>query len=310
MPENNLRGCEIWPIGSGHGFGTFAGASVLLESGWEGRPDEQFNQVMDELEAKGKVYGVYRNGPWFHLRDNVILPAQFVAERSLHGKVLMVGGSLGAMLTILQLYAMAGRDTEAFPGMEYIPENVSALIIDPPSGVESLKALEKLPESVGRFIGNRMGHLRPGVWNRGPLNAAFQRALCTGIAADAPIELPAGMDPDSDEAERYRESVRRACFDGQQGYETTALLSELSWMCRDTTPQLMVDACLHVDRRVKVVHVACTHENEVVVHPTAQNFYKEYLPWARFGEFETNHLDIEQFAPSWRTFMRDVLSLF
>lgn len=262
---------------------------------------------MDIFKSIGSVDGVDAVGPWFRPGYLVAKLAAHVAKLSKGGHVLLIGGSMGGPLAILAV-ARLFDDSLFRDGADWDSKNVSILLLDPPSGAESLKKLETAPAWVADLIGSKGRRLPPRLFNRGPLNAEFQRRFCSGISDDVPIELPEGIDPDSDEADQYREEVRQACYDGQQGFEPTLAIGELAWMCDEAAKDAVMHACARIDGRIHVTHLACTGDNEVIINPLAKSFYVYSLPNANFQEFDTNHLDFEQFAPSWRNCMTMLLT--
>ena len=236
----------------------------------------------------GPVDGVDYCGPYFRPREIIDGLAKAIVERTRSGqRVVLIGSSMGAMMIVFVLREAYRQGVEI--GV------ISAVLIDPPSGAESLKSL---PNITAPLVA-RMGRLPQWV-NKGVLNSLFQKQFCHGIADDAPIEVPAERHAD---AETYHEEVRMRCFIGQQGFAPTLAIGELAWMARVGRDGSLAAACDFIDGDFSITHVACTGDNEVVENPLAQEFYKKHLPSARFFENPTNHTNYEQAAPSWRKFL-------
>lgn len=144
--------------------------------------------------------------------------------------------------------------------------------------------------------------------NRGVADTFFQKMFCGGIAHDAPIEVPA----DAPDVEAYCASVRERCLEGQRGFYATLSFSQLAWMCQvgyDGT----LDEAARAASGMNIVDVACVGGPDsgpnVVVEPTARDFYLERIQGAKPLEVPRNHTDFEQFVPSWRGHMNSALAL-
>lgn len=256
---------------------------VLAKSHW------QYRQLRRLLKPLGTVDGIDYVGPYFEHNKIIEGVAKDVSEKVKSGqRVLLVGSSMGAVMIVFVLQALQRLRVDS--------RMVSAVLIDPPSGAESLKAV---PNGAAGIVAH-LGRLPQWLVNHGPLNAAFQKMFCSGISADAPIEVPWDCQRG---ANAYRQGVRLRCFVGQQGFDPTLFFGQLAWMVRVGRNGSLAEACDAIDGKFSITHIACTGDNEVVENPLAQCFYLEYLASARFIKNPTNHTDYEQSAPSWLKFL-------
>ena len=272
-----------------------SGTHIVLLPGWLGWSKLQYAPLMPLFSSVGPVTGIDYEGPYFcadHIAKGV---AKGVAAKVGRGeRVMLFGSSLGAMLSvfILEQLMLLNVDTSM----------VSAVLIDPPSGATSLKAVPNLSAPVVA----KLEHL-PTWLNSGLANASFQKAFCGGVALDAPIQVPRNRAADAD---AYRAEVQQRCWEGQQGFTPTLSFGELAWMTRVGRDGSLVRALRAINGRFSVIHVACTGspetgENAVVLNPLAQSFYQKHLSGARFLVLDTNHTNYEEFAPKWRRFLRN-----
>jgi pimeloyl-ACP methyl ester carboxylesterase len=264
------------------------GAHIVLLPGWLGWANRQYAPVMSVLRGVGSVTGIDYTGPYFNSERIIRGVASGIAKKAARDEqVILLGSSLGAMVSLYVLEELT---------RSHRTDLVSAVLIDPPSGADSLKGV---PTPLGPLAA-KLGHL-PLRFNKGPVNKFFQKAFCSGIKDDAPIEVPAG----TRDKLAYRKQVQRECYEGQQGFSPTLSFGELAWMCRVGNDGTLARATTEANGQFTITHIACTGDNEVVLNPLAQDFYKKHLPSARFLENPTNHTDFSQMAPSWRQFLSE-----
>lgn len=272
-----------------------SGTCIVLLPGWLGWSKLQYAPFMSLLSSVGPVTGIDYEGPHFNADHIAKGVAKGVAAKVGRGeRVMLFGSSLGAMLSVFVL--------EQLMLLRVDTSMVSAVLIDPPSGATSLKAVPNLSAPVVA----RLEHL-PTWLNRGLANASFQKAFCSGSAPDSPIQVPRNRAADADV---YRAEVLERCREGQQGFTPTLSFGELAWMTRVGRDGSLVRALQAISGKFGVTHVACTGsretgENAVVFNPLAQSFYQTYLLDARFLVLDTNHTNYEEFAPKWRRFLRN-----
>ena len=272
-----------------------SGTHIVLLPGWLGWSKLQYAPFMSLFSSVGPVTGIDYDGPHFCADQIAKGVAKGVATKVRRGeRVMLFGSSLGAMLSVfvLEQLILLNVDTSM----------VSAVLIDPPSGATSLKAVPNLSAPLVA----KLEHL-PTWLNGGFTNSFFQKAFCSGSAPDAPIQVPRNRAADADV---YRAEVQQRCWEGQQGFTPTLSFGELAWMTRVGRDGSLARALRAINGKFSVTHVACTGspetgENAVVSNPLAQSFYRKYLADARLLVLDTNHTNYEEFAPKWRTFLRN-----
>ena len=272
-----------------------SGTHIVLLPGWLGWSKLQYAPFMSLFSSVGPVTGIDYDGPHFCADQIAKGVAKGVATKVRRGeRVMLFGSSLGAMLSVfvLEQLILLNVDTSM----------VSAVLIDPPSGATSLKAVPNLPAPLVA----KLEHL-PTWLNGGFTNSFFQKAFCSGSAPDAPIPVPRNRAADADV---YRAEVQQRCWEGQQGFTPTLSFGELAWMTRVGRDGSLARALRAINGKFSVTHVACTGspetgENAVVSNPLAQSFYRKHLADARLLVLDTNHTNYEEFAPKWRTFLRN-----
>ena len=272
-----------------------SGTHIVLLPGWLGWSKLQYAPFMSLFSSVGPVTGIDYDGPHFCADQIAKGVAKGVAAKVRRGeRVMLFGSSMGAMLSVfvLEQLMLLNVDTSM----------VSAVLIDPPSGAMSLKAVPNLSAPVVA----KLEHL-PTWLNGGFTNSFFQKAFCSGSAPDAPIQVPRNRAADAD---AYRAEVQQRCWEGQQGFTPTLSFGELAWMTRVGRDGSLARALRAINGKFSVMHVACTGspetgQNAVVSNPLAQSFYQKHLADARFLVLDTNHTNYEEFAPKWRRFLRD-----
>ncbi|MFZ1258317.1 MAG: alpha/beta hydrolase [Candidatus Saccharimonas sp.] len=272
---------------------------TLVMPGWLGYAKSQYLPVLPAL-PEGTVLGVDYTGTHFRPASIAESVANACIAKAMRNEpVVLVGSSLGAMVTVFTMEQMVGLAPE-------LRSRISAVLIDPPSGAESLKAVPSWATSLVPQL-RRLPQWLNGPWGR----RQFAKAFCQGLARNAIIELPPGKRT-LQQAMEYNEDVRRQAREAQQGFTPTLAFSELAWMARVGRDGSLQRALQAIDGQFNITYLACigseqTGENEVVRHPLAGQFYRQYLPSARHLLHPTNHINYLEFAPTWCDFLSQVV---
>ena len=201
--------------------------------------------------------------------------AHLLVDAALRGPVILIGSSLGGMLTPFIVKRWRELDCDLHL------DRLRVIIEDAPSGVESMMAAFCSP-MLGKLITSPLGHvLRPlSQIKVGPRDEYIEIP-----PVDVMIQL-AGKAMSED---AWRAYVKAEAIKGLTGFTGDAWLSQLRWMITVGRNGSLAEA-IQALNGIDVTYIACLGAgNDVVNQPYALDWWAQYLPDLHVLRVEATH---------------------
>ena len=214
-------------------------------AGMQSHGSHQFAPIVDSLPGDVLAYNaIGRRFNPEELIDNIVIDLEPYVENE--DPVRFVGASMGGMLTPFIIQELRNR----YEGVR--PETLQALIVDAPSGLESM-ANRNAYLLGNRAIASALESIPP--WVTAPV----------WLPANNEITVPSTLlsSPDN-----YKNQVRRSTAQRLSGFALSLWADKINWMASVGRNGTLKDACRSHDQ-VDTTYVVCTRRNKQVKQPRA-----------------------------------------
>ncbi len=201
--------------------------------------------------------------------------AHLLVDAALRGPVILIGSSLGGMLTPFIVKRWRELDCDLHLS------RLKVIIEDAPSGVESMMAAFCNPV-LGKLMTSPFGNvLRPlSQIKVGPKDEYIEIP-----SPDIQHQLAGRVMSDDD----WRAWVKAESIKGLTGFSGDAWLSQLRWMITVGRDGSLAEACTALDG-VDTTYIACVGDgNDVVKQPYALNWWEQHAPGLKILRIEATH---------------------
>ena len=276
--------------------------TVILLPGILARPVEQYNPLGLALEAIGRPIGFsYASDARMNMPGLVELVRTQLSESLARGPVVLVGSSMGGMQIPFIIEDYRNKYTSAAKDLEQL----KIIIVDAPTGAETMKALPNfaaglLASGAGRMVlGSSLGDKLVAKMSEPPKDDEI-----TIPSDDVMRRLTGGkLFSDAD----YKAWVKATAIEGLKGYSGLLWWSQMRWMINAGKSHQLDEAIASL-HELDVTYLACTHPgNGVVAQPSAMDWWAARLPTMKRAEVYGTHCGYLQNQPEFAAAFRAIL---